>query len=336
MKAIRTNIITGLKAVALSFYSGVIYREVVREWKGLAYGYLFMLIVGTWIIAGFKLQSNLVNGLDSFKVRFFPQIPVVSITKGHVSIDRETPYYIRVDNTPVVMFDTAKDGPAKDRPIKEVSIKEVSIKEGSIKEGSIKEGSIKEGSIKEGSIKELAAKDGSKREVGAKDAPAKDAEFSPIVIMSDKVLVMQPGTPLKKVVHPIPPDADFVLEPPMLDRVINFLKQWLAIAVVLFMIPCAFVFCAIQTLIFAAVGKLFTGTMNVKLTYGELIRLSVMAMTPVLVLDTLLKMGNQIFLYWYGIWVVIVVGYLFFGVYANTQSVREEVSSQVDPTTTSV
>lgn len=249
----------GLKAIPMSFYSRDIYVEVVREWKGLAFGYLFIVIVCTWILSGARLQSNVNTGLDYFKKEIFNQIPTISITKGHISVDKEVPYYIDINNNKVVAFWTGKT-----------------------------------------------------------PAEVKD-ETAIIIVLSDRVLVAETDIQNRRT-YAIPPELDAVIEPVSLERALSFLRQWFAIVAIALMIPCAFVFCAIQTLLYAAVGKLFAGTMNATLTYGELIRISVMAMTPVLVFDTILKLFSQMFLFWYAIWIVIVLGYLFFGVYANAHA----------------
>ena len=57
--------------------------------------------------------------------------------------------------------------------------------------------------------------------------------------------------------------------------------------------------------------------MRVALTYSRLVRISVVAVTPGVVLGTLLIVSNQFFALWLGIYAIMGVIYLFYGVYSN-------------------
>jgi hypothetical protein len=70
-------------------------------------------------------------------------------------------------------------------------------------------------------------------------------------------------------------------------------------------------------LIYGAIGFLFCKIANVKLTYQTLIRLAVIASTPVIILDTVLEVSNiNIPLFWL-ISFAIAMCYLYFGVRSN-------------------
>ncbi|HEY9786870.1 MAG TPA: DUF1189 family protein [Candidatus Obscuribacterales bacterium] len=137
---------------------------------------------------------------------------------------------------------------------------------------------------------------------------------APVVVTANKVI--HTDYKGRKSETPVP-DVDVKIEPPVLKKFFESVERWGALIMVLIMIPIAFIFCVLQTLIYAAVGTLFAGTMHARLTYGELIRISVMALTPVLVIDTLLKVSDQKFPLWVVFSIIVALAYIFFGVYAN-------------------
>lgn len=80
------------------------------------------------------------------------------------------------------------------------------------------------------------------------------------------------------------------------------------------------IFCAIQSLIYAGIGMGFAKVTNTKLTYGESIRLSVVAMTPVILIHGILSIFSFSIspLLWNTVAILITIGYLYFGVFANS------------------
>jgi len=106
------------------------------------------------------------------------------------------------------------------------------------------------------------------------------------------------------------------------DQVKDFFqgaRQWFSFIIFAVMVPSAFIFLAIQAVIYAAIGMIFSNIAKANLTYGELMRLTAIALTPVLVLDTGLKLANMHLAFWPLLSFVIALGYLFFGVKANAE-----------------
>lgn len=83
----------------------------------------------------------------------------------------------------------------------------------------------------------------------------------------------------------------------------------------------SFIFRAVQILIYAAIGLLFTRMLNANLSYLTLMRLAAVALTPVLLLNLLFEFMPFRVPGWWLIGTLIGLGYLFFGVRSNAGSV---------------
>lgn len=92
----------------LSFFSRELYRDVGLNWKGVGFGYLFLLLAICTVPGMFKLQKGLSNFIDEQSPQFINQVPKITIEKGEVHIDEPQPYYITVpdSNKIVAIIDT--------------------------------------------------------------------------------------------------------------------------------------------------------------------------------------------------------------------------------------
>jgi uncharacterized protein DUF1189 len=97
-------------------------------------------------------------------------------------------------------------------------------------------------------------------------------------------------------------------------------KRWLVVVLFPIVLISSFVFRAIQMLIYAAVGLLFARMLNTTLSYLTLMRLSAVALTPVLILNLLLEFLPFEIPVWWLIGTLIGLGYLFFAVKSNSES----------------
>src|SRR5215470_17303482 len=89
---------SGWNALYLSFFYRDMYVDAVHGWKGLAYQYLFAIVVLTWVVAGIKAHAEWGQAMDYFQQKIVVQCPKLTLNKGHLSIDKPYPYYIRVSN----------------------------------------------------------------------------------------------------------------------------------------------------------------------------------------------------------------------------------------------
>ena len=96
-----------LHAFVLSFFSKSFYQDVRRHWRGTGLGYLFVILVLVWIPTMIKMQWGLTRFVNNEAPRLTQQVPRITITKGQVSTDVATPYFIKGDDgTPLMIIDT--------------------------------------------------------------------------------------------------------------------------------------------------------------------------------------------------------------------------------------
>jgi hypothetical protein len=82
----------------------------------------------------------------------------------------------------------------------------------------------------------------------------------------------------------------------------------------------SFIFRAIQILIYALIGLLFSRLLNVNLDYKALMRLAAVAITPMLVLDLILEFVPVHIPFFALLGIAIELGYLFFAVKVNAET----------------
>lgn len=115
------------------------------------------------------------------------------------------------------------------------------------------------------------------------------------------------------------------------------ITSWLHTAqkyLVIIMYPIAllssYVYRIILALIFAAIGLLFASSCKVSLSYGALLRLAVVAMTPCMIVKTVFGLAGVHLPCGAGlVYLLIALAYLYFGVYACSQTPPAEQVFQV-------
>ena len=108
----------------------------------------------------------------------------------------------------------------------------------------------------------------------------------------------------------------FILTRQMIRDFTEMLRKYLALALYPLALLGSFVFRIIQVLIYAAIGLVFASVCKSNRSYDSLIRLSVAAITPGLIIDTILY-ALDIHLPFAGLWFFLAaMGYLYYGVRA--------------------
>ena len=103
------------QAVYLSFFSKDLYRSVVRDWKGIAFLYLMVLVVVSWLLISLKVYLVVDQAISGPVAAVVSELPSVSIKDGEMSISKKSPYEVKVHPSdggapfPVVVFDSSTD-----------------------------------------------------------------------------------------------------------------------------------------------------------------------------------------------------------------------------------
>lgn len=100
-------------------------------------------------------------------------------------------------------------------------------------------------------------------------------------------------------------------------------KQWLIPVLYPLAVLFAFIFRAVQILIYALIGLAFASMLHTSLNYKTLMRLAAVAITPVLVLDLLLEFLPFKIPLWTILGIGVALGYLFFAVKSNSETEPE-------------
>lgn len=260
------------QAVFLAFFSMDFYKDVAKNWKGLAFLYLFLLLLGSWIISAVRLQIGLNQFIAEDASFFSAQLPAVKVNQGELSIDKLVPYYIKdKTGTVVVVFDTS-----------ELS---------KIKHPS----------------------------TGAKLFSNPDADLpqvnsdTPLIIVARKMIFFHDGQKTNPM--DLSKFDNMQVDSDKVNGFLHFLKMWLGPIVVLVMVPMGWIFCAIQSLIYAAFGTLFAKLKKTSLGFDQLVRLSIIAITPPLIVDTIMRiLAVPVPLFWGPLAFLVSMSYIFLAV----------------------
>jgi len=79
----------------LSFFSKSFYVDIGRNWKGLNFFYLLLLLAICWIPIMFVMQQGLNDFVENETPVYIEQVPEITFKDGKVSIKEPEPYYIK-------------------------------------------------------------------------------------------------------------------------------------------------------------------------------------------------------------------------------------------------
>ncbi|MGA1980275.1 MAG: DUF1189 domain-containing protein [Sedimentisphaerales bacterium] len=243
----------------LSFFSRELYRDVGLNWKGVGFGYLFLLLAICTVPGMFKFQKGLSKFIDEQSPQFVKQVPKITVEKGKVHIDKPQPYYITVpdSNKIVAIIDTT------------------------------------------GQIQSL------------------DNTDAFVLLTKTKLVSRQSKSELRT--YDLANVQHFVLDQYKITNWLNTGKKLLVPMLYPFVLLGSFIFRIIQSLVYAAIGLVFAGWCKTKLSYPALLRLAVAAVTPCIIVRTVLEYAS-VKLPLAGLWFFLAaIGFLFYGVKACSQ-----------------
>jgi len=96
------------QALYLAFFSSALYRDVARNWKGVAAIYVLLLVALAWVPTAVRLQLAVLHFAEHYAPHIVEQMPVVHIDQGRVRVEAEMPYVIRIRDreTRLAVLDT--------------------------------------------------------------------------------------------------------------------------------------------------------------------------------------------------------------------------------------
>ena len=96
------------QALYLAFFSGALYRDVARNWKGVAAVYVLMLVALAWLPTAVRLQLAVLHFAEHYAPHIIEQMPVVRVDQGRVHVEAEMPYVItlRGSSTRLAVLDS--------------------------------------------------------------------------------------------------------------------------------------------------------------------------------------------------------------------------------------
>lgn len=90
------------------FLSPKLWRDVGRNWGGICFFYMLLLLLATWLAVLIPINTKIKGFVDKDSRALTDQIPHVKVVNGIVSIDKPEPYTITdpENGQPIVIFDT--------------------------------------------------------------------------------------------------------------------------------------------------------------------------------------------------------------------------------------
>ena len=97
-----------IHAPVMSFFSMDFYRDVGLNWKGVGFGYLFLLLAVFWVPKIIRIQWMASDFVEYEAPDVVGQVPEITIADGEVSIKEPQPYYITMpdSNKAIAIIDT--------------------------------------------------------------------------------------------------------------------------------------------------------------------------------------------------------------------------------------
>jgi hypothetical protein len=258
----------------LSFFSKDLYRDVGLNWKGLCFGYLFLILAVCWIPAIFRINTGFAGFVNKDAPTVVDQVPEITITDGQVSIDEPEPYYIKIPDTNdiLVVIDTT----------------------------------------------------------GAIDSPHDANAFC--LLTKTNIIMKQSNFETRT--YDLSQVKSFTVSGEGIMKLLHIIKKILFIISYPIILLSSYVYRIIQALIFAAIGLIFASMCKVSISYGALLRLAVVAMTPCIIVKTAFGLAGVYFPCIGLLYLVITLAYLYYGVYSCSQTpstIQElQVSNQDD------
>lgn len=149
-----------------------------------------------------------------------------------------------------------------------------------------------------------------------------------LLLTRTRLIVAQSGNETR--IYDLSNTRAFYIDRDILTKWLEIARRWLAVAAYPLLVLFSYVYRIVQALLYAAIGLLFARMTRATLTYQALVRLAIVATTPVIILDTIVLLAGLSIPYWWPICFVIAMGYLYFGVKASAEPVAPQIADSPD------
>jgi hypothetical protein len=123
---------------------------------------------------------------------------------------------------------------------------------------------------------------------------------------------------------------EFTLDRDMLTNWLNILKKLVIPVVYPMALVGSYLFRIIQVLVYAAIGMLFVSRCNAQLPYSCLVRLAAVAITPAIIVKTILGAADVRLPVVWLLYIMVTLSYLYFAVKACSQPEPEQTPLEED------
>ena len=113
---------------------------------------------------------------------------------------------------------------------------------------------------------------------------------------------------------------DFRIDQDVIYGWLRIAQKWMAVVFFPFLVLGSFVYRLVQVLIYGIIGMLFASILKTDIDFQSLISIAIMAITPVVILDTFMGQPGISAVFWRFLCFLISMGFLFFGIKSNSKS----------------
>lgn len=140
------------------------------------------------------------------------------------------------------------------------------------------------------------------------------------VLLTETTLISQ-TSPDQIRIDQVPSQLTAILDPNVINNYIAHYLNYLWIGIYIFGLLGMYVYRIIQSLLYAILGKLFSAMNQINLSYGQIVQIVMVALTPCIVLNTLsnifmLQIPFALLLYF-----ILTIFYMVYGILANRSKV---------------
>jgi hypothetical protein len=140
------------------------------------------------------------------------------------------------------------------------------------------------------------------------------------VILVTKTQILTKPKPNETRIYQIPENMNTTIDPVLINGYIQNYISYAWIFVFIFLVFATFIYRIVQALFYAIIGKVFSLISGSDISYGKIIQIVMVAVTPAIILATVLDFSGIAFRHQNATYFIISMLYMFYGIMANKKS----------------